>query len=80
MLLYYIYIQGNEMGETLSRYAGDIRMPQHNLIHRELVIYADLMLWLKKVDEPVFHELSSVCIKTIYAIGLLIYILFKFFK
>ncbi|KAK3751247.1 hypothetical protein RRG08_024002 [Elysia crispata] len=51
---------GNEMGETLSRYAGDIRMPQHNLIHRELVIYADLMLWLKKVDEPVFHELSSV--------------------
>ncbi|GFS06267.1 exocyst complex component 1 [Elysia marginata] len=51
---------GNEMGETLSRYAGDIRMPQHSNIHKDLVIYADLMLWLKKVDESVFHELSSV--------------------
>lgn len=61
---------GNEMGETLSRFAGDIRMPQHNVVHRDLVVYADLMLWLKKVDEPVFHELSAVymgSIKKLYS-------------
>uniref|UniRef100_A0A0B6ZCF6 Exocyst complex component Sec3 PIP2-binding N-terminal domain-containing protein n=1 Tax=Arion vulgaris TaxID=1028688 RepID=A0A0B6ZCF6_9EUPU len=52
--------QGNEIGETLSRYAGEIRMPQHSSIHKELVIYADLMLWLKNTDEPVFHKLSAV--------------------
>ncbi|XP_035825446.1 exocyst complex component 1 isoform X2 [Aplysia californica] len=52
--------QGNEIGETLSRYAGDLKMPQHNSIHKELVIYADLMLWLKNTDETSFHKLSAV--------------------
>ncbi|BFZ14807.1 hypothetical protein BsWGS_17846 [Bradybaena similaris] len=52
--------QGNEMGETLSRFTGEIRMPHHGSIHKELVVYADLMLWLKNTDEPVFSKLSAV--------------------
>lgn len=52
--------QGNEIGETLGRFAGEIRMPQHGSAHKELVIYADLMLWLKNIDPPVFEGLASV--------------------
>ncbi|KAK7097986.1 exocyst complex component 1-like isoform X2 [Littorina saxatilis] len=52
--------QGNEIGETLGRIAGDLRMPQHGSAHKELVIYADLMLWLKSTDAMVFHGLSTV--------------------
>lgn len=48
------------MGETLSRFTGEIRMPHHGSIHKELVVYADLMLWLKNTDEPVFSKLSAV--------------------
>ncbi|KAK7495288.1 hypothetical protein BaRGS_00013470 [Batillaria attramentaria] len=52
--------QGNELGENLSRFAGEIRMPQHGSAHKELVIYADLMLWLKNTDPAIFGGLSKV--------------------
>ncbi|PVD35270.1 hypothetical protein C0Q70_06552 [Pomacea canaliculata] len=52
--------QGNEIGGTLSRLAGELRMPQHESTHKELVIYAELMLWLKNMDQPVFQALATV--------------------
>ncbi|XP_059178950.1 exocyst complex component 1-like isoform X1 [Physella acuta] len=54
------HLFGNEVGETLSKFTVEIRMPNHSTIHRELVIYADLMLWLKNSDESVFQKLSAV--------------------
>ena len=35
-------------------------MPQHSSAHKELVIYADLMLWLKTTDPQVFLGLTTV--------------------
>ena len=55
-----IHSQGNEIGETLSRFAGELRMPQHGSAHRKMVIYADLMLWLKSNNPIVFDKLSTV--------------------
>ncbi|KAK3606322.1 hypothetical protein CHS0354_041956 [Potamilus streckersoni] len=52
--------QGNELGETLSRHSGDLKLPQHNSIHRDLIPYAELMLWLKNADISNFNELSKV--------------------
>nr|KAG5705447.1 hypothetical protein BaRGS_004574 [Batillaria attramentaria] len=54
------HLVGNELGENLSRFAGEIRMPQHGSAHKELVIYADLMLWLKNTDPAIFGGLSKV--------------------
>lgn len=64
-------LKGNEMGETLSRFSGDLKMPQHGSVHKELVIYADLMLWLKSADPDVFHGLSTVCIHPLGMNGIL---------
>ncbi|XP_048237004.1 exocyst complex component 1-like isoform X1 [Haliotis rufescens] len=52
--------QGNELGETLSRFSGELKMPIHDTMQRELVVYADLMLWLKNTDLLVFEELTKV--------------------
>ncbi|CAL1546243.1 unnamed protein product [Lymnaea stagnalis] len=52
--------QGNEMGGTLNRFGPEAKLPSHSTIHKELVIYADLMLWLKNSDESVFQKLSAV--------------------
>ena len=35
-------------------------MPQHGSAHKEMVIYADLMLWLKSTDPAVFSGLATV--------------------
>ena len=40
-------------------------MPQHGSAHKEMVIYADLMLWLKSTDLAVFHSLASVYTKNL---------------
>ncbi|CAE1251875.1 EXOC1 [Acanthosepion pharaonis] len=52
--------QGNEMGETLSRCANDLRLPQHRSSHSDLMPYADLMLWLKGANYESFLKLSKV--------------------
>ncbi|KAL5012020.1 hypothetical protein ScPMuIL_010571 [Solemya velum] len=52
--------QGNEIGETLSRYAGDLKLPPHHSSHRDLTPYAELMLWLKTSDRRSFDELTKV--------------------
>ena len=35
-------------------------MPYHDVMHKELVIYSDLMLWLKETDVHMFNSLSAV--------------------
>ncbi|CAI9726036.1 exocyst complex component 1-like isoform X1 [Octopus vulgaris] len=52
--------QGNEMGETLSRFANELKLPQHHSSHRDLTPYADLMLWLKNANFNSFVKLSKV--------------------
>ncbi|XP_055958855.1 exocyst complex component 1 [Patella vulgata] len=52
--------QGNQMAELLSRSSGELKMPQHDKIHKELIIYSDLMYWLKTTDPHVFDCLSEV--------------------
>ena len=53
-------LQGNEMGETLSRHASELKLPQHHSSHRDLAPYTDLMFWLKDADLNSFKELAKV--------------------
>lgn len=52
------------MGETLSRCANDLRLPQHRSSHSDLMPYADLMLWLKGANYESFLKLSKVSVHT----------------
>lgn len=58
-------LQGNEMGETLSRFANELKLPQHHSSHRDLTPYADLMLWLKNANFNSFVKLSKVKYNTL---------------
>ncbi|KAL8621072.1 hypothetical protein ACOMHN_040597 [Nucella lapillus] len=60
--------QGREYGETLNRAGGDLRMPQHNSTHKDLVVYAELMLWLKNTDTVSFDQLSTNYIQSLCTI------------
>ncbi|CAH1777406.1 unnamed protein product, partial [Owenia fusiformis] len=51
--------QGNEM-ETLSRHTQDLKLPQHHSSHRDLLPYAELMLWLKTVENQHYTSLAKV--------------------
>ena len=53
--------QGNELGGgTFMVYSQELRLPQHGSCHRELRPYADLMNWLKIVDNSSFVKLRTV--------------------
>eukprot|EP00058_Branchiostoma_floridae_P002296 XP_002587784.1 hypothetical protein BRAFLDRAFT_92229 [Branchiostoma floridae] len=52
--------QGQDMGETLSHHALDPTLPKHYSSHRDLMPYAELMLWLKGADITSFHQLAQV--------------------
>ena len=53
--------QGNELGGgTLTIYSQELKLPQHTSCHRELLPYADLMNWLKIVDNASFVKLRTV--------------------
>ncbi|XP_013397565.1 exocyst complex component 1 isoform X1 [Lingula anatina] len=52
--------QGNEMSETLSRHATDLKLPPHHSCHRDLTPYAELMMWLKEADPQSFQQLAKV--------------------
>lgn len=52
--------QGNEWGETLSRHATELKLPQHHSSHRDLTPYTELMAWLKQTDKISFKELTKV--------------------
>ncbi|XP_053398468.1 exocyst complex component 1-like isoform X2 [Mercenaria mercenaria] len=52
--------QGNELGETLSRHASELKLPQHHSSHRDLTPYTELMAWLKQADPRSFKELAKV--------------------
>jgi len=56
-----ICVQGNELGGgTLTIYSQELKLPQHASCHRELRPYADLMNWLKIVDNNSFVKLRTV--------------------
>ena len=55
-----MWLQGNELGETLSRYANDLKLPRHTSSHSDLLPYADLMFWLKQSDSESFNKLVKV--------------------
>ena len=55
-----MYDQGNELGGTLTIYSQELKLPQHTSCHRELRPYADLMNWLKIVDNDSFMKLRKV--------------------
>lgn len=57
--------QGNELGETLSRHAGELRLPPHHSSHRDLTPYAELMFWLKNADPVAFDQLAKVYINSL---------------
>lgn len=53
--------QGNELGGgTFTVYSQELKLPQHTSCHRELRPYADLMNWLKIVDNDSFVKLRKV--------------------
>ncbi|ESO90675.1 hypothetical protein LOTGIDRAFT_233685 [Lottia gigantea] len=52
--------QGNQMAESLSRFSGELKMLQHESVQKQLIIYSDLMFWLKNTDPVVFDCLSEV--------------------
>lgn len=53
--------QGNELGAgTLTLYCQELKLPQHSKCHQELLLYADLMNWLKVVDNESFVKLCKV--------------------
>jgi len=53
--------QGNELGGgTFTAYTQELKLPQHTSCHRELRPYADLMNWLKIVDNNSFVKLRKV--------------------
>ena len=52
--------QGNELGENLSRYGSDVKLPNHSSSHRDLLPYAGLMNWLKVVEPDSYMKLRKV--------------------
>ena len=44
----------------MTRYAPDVKLPQHHSSHRDLLPYANLMLWLKDSDDESFQKLVKV--------------------
>jgi hypothetical protein len=48
------------MSSTLGRHGFEMRLPVHANMHRDLVPYAELMLWLKQVDLDSFSKLTKV--------------------
>ncbi|XP_041359925.1 exocyst complex component 1-like isoform X2 [Gigantopelta aegis] len=52
--------QGNEIEETWNHMSSELSMPNHDVMHRELVVYADLMHWLKDTDSSIFNSLCAV--------------------
>jgi len=63
-------VQGNELGGgTFTVYSQELKLPQHTSCHRELRPYADLMNWLKIVDNASFMKLRTV-IKASYTVYL----------
>ncbi|XP_074649870.1 exocyst complex component 1-like [Tubulanus polymorphus] len=56
---------GNELGETLNRYTQDLSLPKHHSSHRDLLPYAEVMLWLKGADPTSFSELAKVYTKNL---------------
>ncbi|GAB6029107.1 GTP-Rho binding exocyst subunit [Chamberlinius hualienensis] len=51
---------GNEMGETAVFHNAEPVLPHHRSCHKDLMPYADLMLWLKTTDNNVYMQLSKV--------------------
>lgn len=51
---------GNELGETLSVHASELTLPKHISCHRDLLAYAQLMMWLKCVDPAAYTQLAKV--------------------
>ena len=60
-----LFVKGNEMGETLSRHASELKLPQHHSSHRDLTPYTELMAWLKQADHNSFKELAKVGFLTV---------------
>uniref|UniRef100_T1JC86 Exocyst complex component Sec3 PIP2-binding N-terminal domain-containing protein n=1 Tax=Strigamia maritima TaxID=126957 RepID=T1JC86_STRMM len=50
---------GNELGASLSVYAVELTLPKHVLRHKDLVVYADLMNWLRNVEYSSYEALSK---------------------
>jgi hypothetical protein len=67
------FLQGNEMGGTLTLYARELRLPQHMSSHRDLLPYADLMHWLKATDPENFDKLTKVRTIIIMSISISFY-------
>ncbi|XP_034249053.1 exocyst complex component 1 isoform X2 [Thrips palmi] len=51
---------GNDAGETLSFHANELTLPRHESIHRDLVVYAELMHWMKAMDRKAYTALMRV--------------------
>lgn len=54
------HFQGNDAGETLSFHANELTLPRHESIHRDLVVYAELMHWMKAMDRKAYTALMRV--------------------
>lgn len=54
-----IFDQGNDVGETTAA-TGDLLLPTHQAVHRELEPYTELMQLLRALDNKAFQQLTKV--------------------
>ena len=59
-------LQGNELGESASRYQGELKLASHKSSHKDLLPYADMMYWMKQCDASTFNKLAKVVIVIIF--------------
>ncbi|XP_073987849.1 exocyst complex component Sec3 isoform X2 [Rhodnius prolixus] len=51
---------GNDPGELSGTLSGDLSLPKHSSLHKELQSYAQLMHWMKAMDRKAYNALTKV--------------------
>lgn len=55
----FIYL-GNDPGDQSGTLGGDLNLPKHSSLHREMNRYAELMHWIKAMDRKAYNALTKV--------------------
>nr|XP_019931037.2 exocyst complex component 1 [Aedes albopictus] len=55
-----LFIHLGNLGDSQSPHSGDLNLPKHNSVHKELSAYAELMHWMKAMDRKAYDALIKV--------------------
>uniref|UniRef100_A0A0V0G9U3 Putative exocyst protein sec3 n=1 Tax=Triatoma dimidiata TaxID=72491 RepID=A0A0V0G9U3_TRIDM len=51
---------GNDLGELTGTLSGELCLPKHSSLHKELQNYTQLMHWMKAMDRKAYNALTKV--------------------